>query len=232
MKSVRRINACQVTVEGGLLTLRAASTPNTRCGDNTLRNFTSGWIQTNNFRSVPNSSCSYLIAANCSMPSRKYVGLWPAAWTWAQSGCWPGGGEIDVVEGNSNPIYPAATASYHWSHDPNCRIKNGDNRDMEKKGFGALYAPLRSELEPDFWTNFHVFYAIWSRTKIEFYLDGDAEPTYVKRASDGIFIANTSQKLILDLDVQPVDEDWLHNYDDKAMFQVDFLNVYRKCSAS
>ena len=100
---------------------------------------------------------------------------------------------------------------------------------MEKKGFGALYAPVRSEFEPGFWTKFHVFYAIWSSNKLEFYLEGDSEPTYVKRASEGTFIANTSQKLILDLDVQPVDEDWIHNYDDNAMFQIDFFNVYRKC---
>jgi len=92
------------------------------------------------------------------------------------------------------------------------------------------YAPLRSEW-PDFWNKFHVFYAIWSVDTLEFYLDDQEKATYTKRASAGVFIANASQKLILDLDVQPLDEDWLNNYDSESFFSVDFFNVYRKCKA-
>ena len=223
----------QVRVQDGLLRLLAAREPHpVRCGsDPVARNYSSGWLETNAFKNVPNASCSYLIAANVSLPARKYIGLWPAAWTWAQSGCWPGGGEIDMVEGNANPLFPAATASYHWAKDDaNCLKKKTkhDDTDMEKKGFGALYAPLRSEL-PGFWTAFHVFSAIWTQDTLSFFLDDDTEPTYEKKGSAGVFIANSSQKLVLDLDVQPVDENWLDNYDDGAAFLVDFFRVYQAC---
>lgn len=135
-----------------------------------------------------------------------------------------------MMEGNSNPALPVATASYHWARDDaNCNKKGGDDTDMEWKGFGALYAPLRSEL-PGFWSGFHVFSAQWHSDRIDFYLDGDSKPTYSKEASKGVFIANTSQKIIFDMDVQPADDDFQDNYDENTRLEVEWVRVYRKCS--
>jgi beta-glucanase (GH16 family) len=44
-------------------------------------------------------------AANCSLPTRKATGIWPAFWTLPQSDeCWPTGGEIDIFEMNGDHI--------------------------------------------------------------------------------------------------------------------------------
>ena len=98
------------------------------------------------------------------------------------------------------------------------------------KGFGALYAPLRSEL-PGFWERWHTFSTKWHHDKLEFFLDGDKTPTYTKEAARGVFIADMPQKIIFDQDVQPVDGDWFRDYDANTTFSVEWVRVYRQCTA-
>jgi len=196
-------------------------------------NHTSGYLLTDHFKDVPNATCAYWLAANCSLPARKYIGAWPAFWTWSQTDCWPGGGEIDMMEYNGNPLLPVSTASYHWArNNPDCKNGSGDkynNTDMEWKGFGRFYTPLAGDL-PEYWHDFHVFSAKWYNDKIEFFLDGSKTPTYTKRAAQGVFIADTPQHLILDQLVQKADDDWLRNYDDETKFVVDWVRVYQQCT--
>lgn len=35
-------------------------------------------------------------------------GTWPAFWTLSQSGPWPSGGELDIIEGTSKLVYDVA----------------------------------------------------------------------------------------------------------------------------
>lgn len=42
-------------------------------------------------------------------------GVWPALWTWGESGGWPQGGELDMMEWFANPSNPTAEANIHAS---------------------------------------------------------------------------------------------------------------------
>ena len=67
--------------------------------------------------------------------------------------------------------------------------------------------------------------------KLEFLLEGDETPTYSKEAARGVFIADTPQKIIFDQDVKPVDGDWFRNYDANTTFSVEWVRVFRQCTA-
>ena len=66
--------------------------------------FTSGWIDTKNTFQQKYGK----FEINCSMPTKKATGVWPAFWllpSLSSKLCWPTGGEIDAFEFVGNPFW-------------------------------------------------------------------------------------------------------------------------------
>ncbi len=85
------------------------------------------------------------------------LGMWPAFWTVGQSGEWPGGGEIDILEFYRGQLL----ANFVW----------GTNRRWNGKWNGKSKA-ISEFGDPDWSQKFHVWTMDWDENRIVLAVDG------------------------------------------------------------
>lgn len=151
-----------VTVANGVLELRTRR--KTIRGPNGKEyTYSSGWIDSQHKWSQHLGK----FEANCSLPSTKAEGVWPAFWLLPENGtCWPTGGEVDIFEMNGNPLQDAVYGSYHWGEpgERNC------GKDLEPVP-GASYRPKHATA--NWQEQWHVYGVEWRDDRLDFYVDGN-----------------------------------------------------------
>jgi beta-glucanase (GH16 family) len=121
--------------------------------DGQYYNFTSGWVDSENKFSHQYGR----FAVSAKLPAQNASGAWPAHWLMPQADvCWPVGGEIDIMEGCSNPFLFDIAGSYRWG--TSC---DNDNQELP----GGLYGPV------DWAAGFHTFMVEWNATALAFSVD-------------------------------------------------------------
>ena len=163
--------------EGGGLQITTVAKQMT--GPNGARfNYSSGWVDTKGKWS------QYLgrFEANCSLPTRRAEGVWPAFWLMPAniSQCWPTGGEIDIFEMNGNAVEDSIFGSYHWAKPAQC------GHDLEPIP-GAPFRPLHAA--DDWQTDYHVYGVEWRTDRLDFYVYVRAEGWAAARADAHTYTA-------------------------------------------
>lgn len=150
-------------------------------------NFTSGWIDTKN-----HFSWTYgLWEVRARLPAQAATGAWPAHWTLPDprystppNVCWPVGGEIDILEGTSNPVSNFSTASLRWG--TTC----GDDKQLLPGGY--FFGPNGSGYDATQW---HTYAALWTPGYLAFAVDGIV---FENKTSSEVTIPSTPNYLILE----------------------------------
>jgi len=96
-------------------------------------------------------------------------GIWPAIWTLGNTGGWPAGGEIDIME--------------HWGSRPNevaVHIHTASERSGPRKP-----NPAKSLLVDDIYHKFHVYAVEWFPDHMDFFVDDNKYFTFKKDDSLG-----------------------------------------------
>ncbi len=156
-----------VTVSGGELRLEAA-----RGSTTDGRPYSVGVVQTYNKFA---QKYGY-IEASIKVPAAD--GMWPAFWTFPQSGAWTH--EIDITE-----MFMADRLTNHMSnHFPDA---SGNDRYVTQAYTG-----------PDFSAGFHTFGVMWTPTSLTYYIDG------VDRFTTTTSVPNESMFLILNDDTDQI----------------------------
>jgi beta-glucanase (GH16 family) len=178
-------------------------------------NYTSGWIDTKH----KFSQMYGRFEANCSLPSRKASGIWPAFWLMPDESklCWPTGGEIDIFEFNGNWLEDSIFGSYHWAEPGQC------GKDKAPIPGKAARPP---DSGSDWQRDWHVYAVEWTPAEINFFLD---DALYFSRQLSDVNPPTAPMYIILD---QAVDS-WLFapsassNYT-ATQFAVEYVRVYKK----
>jgi beta-glucanase (GH16 family) len=123
-------------------------------------NFSSGWVD-----SLGLFSQQYgRFAVSARLPPQNATAAWPAHWLMPTStACWPTGGEVDIMEGLSDPDLPFwVYGSYRWG------TQCGDDNQLLP---GAVYGPEAWDAA------YHVFGVDWNQTALTFWIDYEAYET-------------------------------------------------------
>jgi beta-glucanase (GH16 family) len=153
--------ADNATVKDGLLTIEARrerkANPNYEAGSGDWKKnrefaeYTSSSMSTNN-----KGSWTYgHFEMRAKIDTR--LGLWPAFWTVGQTGEWPAGGEIDIMEFYRGGLL----ANFVW----------GTNQRWNGK-WNAVSKPITEFGDPDWANKFHIWTMDWDEKKIVLSVDG------------------------------------------------------------
>ena len=168
-----------VTIQNGRLVINTKKN-NVIGKQGEKKEFTSGWIDTKGLFTQKYGR----FEANCSLPSKKSTGIWPAFWLLPTTLCWPTGGEVDIFEFGGNGLEDDVFGSYHWG--ATC---GKDKFPIPGRG----YRPKNSTV--DWQTKFHVYAIEWSISKIDFYVD---EELYYTRPASVVALPTESMYVIFD----------------------------------
>lgn len=139
---------CNVSVSDGFLQIMAKYEPDFQCF-NSLKDFTSGFIQT---KDIVDWKFGYFEAR---IKTPKSNSIWPAFWmspTEAIYGAWPRSGEIDVMEIKGHDT-TTSYANAHWG-------ASGSDKNQMK---GSVSLDDTSE--------WHIYAVEWRLGELKFYLD-------------------------------------------------------------
>lgn len=145
------------------------------------------------------------------------LGLWPAFWTVGQSGEWPGGGEIDIME-----FYRAKLlANVAW----------GTNRRWTAK-WNSSARPITEFGDPDWSKKFHVWAMDWDKDTIQLSVDGRVLNTQdvnrtINGDAEGRNPFRAPQFIILNLAVGGQNGGDPAQTKFPARFEIDYVRVYQ-----
>lgn len=115
--------------------------------------FTSGRIECKTNVSASNANPKIRMSARIKWPNS--YGLWPAFWSYGDP--WPTQGEIDILEARGQEPFKYQT-NYFYGRQA--------NRNLVRNAEGFITSDVNLT------TCWHVYEVIWSKTSLEFYLDG------------------------------------------------------------
>ncbi len=149
------------------------------------------------------------IEVKAQLPSGR--GIWPAIWTLGNTGGWPAGGEIDIME--------------HWGSNPNVvavHVHTGSEFSGPRKE-----NPSKSLTVDDIYHKFHVYAVEWFPDHMDFFVDDDKYFTFKKDDSLGAlqWPFDKPQYLILNVAAES------SGVDDAVLPQamkIDYVRVYQK----
>jgi beta-glucanase (GH16 family) len=150
-----------VSVEGGSLVLRTKRDPAAcaKYGGGNGRNITSGWVDSKG----KFSQAFGKVVIRAKLPDPGSAQIWPALWMMPEPAltqpphlCWPGGGEIDIMElwGGHPAGTPQVSSTLHWTQ--------AGGSDPESCGGKADHnqGHIGSAKSSNFSTDFHVWEVI------------------------------------------------------------------------
>jgi beta-glucanase (GH16 family) len=149
------------------------------------------------------------IEVTAKLPSGR--GIWPAIWTLGNTGGWPAGGEIDIME--------------HWGSRPN-EIAVHVHTASEREGLHKPN-PAKSLTVDDIYQKFHVYAVEWFPDHMDFFVDDNKYFTFKKEDSLGAlqWPFDKPQYLILNVAAES------SGADDAVLPQsmkIDYVRVYQK----
>ena len=155
--------------------------------------YTSAWVETRGHFSQRHGRW----AANCSLPSSRARGIWPAFWLMPEAApCWPTGGEIDVMEFNGDPLQDQVFGSYHWA-PPGPQNCGKDRAPIP----GRAWRPSGIKPHSDWQTKWHTYAIEWDRLGIKFFVD---DQHYFTRNASQVDLPAGSMFIILNQAIDPV----------------------------
>jgi beta-glucanase (GH16 family) len=177
------------------------------------KQFTSGWIDSKNHFAQRQGR----FEINCSMPSNKATGVWPAFWLLPSPSsnlCWPTGGEIDVFEFVGNPLADEIFGSYHWG-----TACSKDQFPIPGKGFRPKHSAM------DWQTKYHVYAIEWNATALDYYVDNEL---YFTRTATGdhLSLPATEMYIIINQGVGVLPPTGGAYPKDGVVLEVDYVRVY------
>lgn len=193
-------------------------------------NYTSGWIDTKGHFAQKQGR----FEANCSLPSRKATGIWPAFWLMPSDPkqCWPTGGEVDVFEFNGNWIEDEIFGSYHWG-----LACGKDKAPLPGKGVSPKTSTTKTssttKAKNDWQEEYHVYAVEWTADGIDYFLD---DTLYFSVKASAVSMPTSPMYIIFD---QAVDS-WLfppsagpgdYNGADGVELKVDYVRVYTEVTS-
>lgn len=204
----------EVFLRDGKLVLRTRQRPAVDPKGQTW-NYTSGWVDTKSRFSQRLGR----FEANCSMPSSRATGVWPAFWLLPDADvCWPTGGEVDIFEFLGTPIQDRTWGSYHWARPGEC----GKDRAPIP---GAGYTPGMVGHE-DWQTGWHVYAVEWFEDRFDYYVD---DVKYFTVNGSKVNMPSSPMYLIFD---QAVDAELFppgtgpSEYGEGVELQIEYVRVY------
>ena len=146
------------------------------------------------------------------------IGLWPAFWTVGQSGEWPKGGEIDIMEFYRGKVL----ANVAW----------GTNQRWNAK-WNSKSKAVADWNDPQWAQKFHIWAMDWDVDKITLSLDGEVlntQPLAETVNSDGTGINpfTRPQFIILNLALGGQNGGDLSKTEFPQRYEVDYVRVYQK----
>lgn len=174
--------------------------------------FTSSSLSTNNLHSWTYGR--FEMRARIPVDS----GLWPAFWTVGQTGEWPKGGEIDIMEFYRGKVL----ANIAWGTDRRWNAK-----------WNSKSKAVADWNDPQWAQKFHVWAMDWDAEKITLSVDGEVLNTQLLKDtvnSDGTGINpfNSPQFIILNLALGGQNGGDLSKTTFPQKYEVDYVRVYQK----
>jgi beta-glucanase (GH16 family) len=145
-------------------------------------------------------------------------GIWPAFWTVGQSGEWPDGGEIDIMEFYRGKVL----ANFAW----------GTSRRWNAK-WNAVARPIEVFGDPNWSKKFHVWRLDWDENKLVISMDGLVLNTQdvrkAQNATAGIDLPFTRpQTILLNLAIGGQNGGDPSKTTFPSKFEVDYVRVFQK----